>query len=226
MPRIPAAPVLILIAALAILIAPRGYVMRVLAGLRPEQAPIMVSPADPNEIFKVAYPPSLFSETLDRAVAPVYAVSAGYRNELAIAQGTDRGIRAGDPVLLVDLQTNPVPTLVGMVRDASRSTASVQTLSDPAWRSAVRIGTSSVDALLVGGLSPTLTTIPKGAPVAVGDTVISADANLPYGLFVGTVAEIHDARDGVLREATLALPYAVTSLRAVDVVPSGDAVDR
>lgn len=223
MPRIPLAPTLLILASLALALAPRSLMTPVLDLLRPAAAPLMTQPADQAAVLATAYPPELFSSSLERAVAPVYAVSAGYRHELALALGTDRGIRTGDPVVLVAATAGPTPTLVGTVSSVTRGTSRVQTLADPSWRTAVRVGASSVDALLVGGLTPMLTTIPKGAPVAAGDPVISADEHLPYGMFVGTVAEIRDAPDGVLREATLALPYALAGLRAVDVIPSGDA---
>ncbi len=224
MPRLPLASAILIAAALALAVAPRSVVTPVLDALRPAEAPVMRAPADEAAILAAAYPPELFASSLDRVAVPVYAVSAGYRHELGIAAGSSRGIRAGDPVVLVDASAHPAPTLIGVVAGVTERSARVQTIADPSWRTAVRIGTSSVDALLVGGLTPTLTTFPKGAPVAVGDPVVSADAQLPYGMFVGTVAEVRDAADGVLREATLALPYTLVGLRAVDVIPSGDAV--
>lgn len=225
MPRIPAAPAFVLAAALALLLMPRAWVAPLLDRLRPETAPPVSHELSAREVFEAGYPPALFADAGNRVLAPVYALGPGYRHELAIAQGSDRGIRVGDVATMPIIQQGP-GTFVGVVREARASRASLQTLADPAWRSAVRVGSSSVDALLVGGLAPTLTLIPKGAPVAAGDAVVSADPQLPYGLVMGTVAEVRDAADGVLREAGLALPYALGSLRAVDVVATGDVAGR
>lgn len=173
---------------------------------------------DPRVVaLLAAYPTSTFSASSGaRVPAPVLALSMGpYRHDLQIAEGTDAGIAPGAAVTLSG--EAPGGTLVGRVIDASRSGATIETLANPSWRTAVRIGTSSVDALLVGGLNPTLTLIAKGAPVAVGDVVFSVDEDLPYGLAIGTVAEVRDSADGVLREATLALPYTLGSLRSVAV---------
>lgn len=205
--------------ALLVLVLPRNLLLGTLSFLRPEEAPVMHAAFDPQLLLEAAYPPGLFDETGTRAAAPVFGVAPGpYRHSLALARGTADGISLGDAVSLVDIGANPVPTLVGRVSSVSGSGATVETLLDPAWRTAVRIGTSSIDALLVGGLTPTLTLIAKGAPVAIGDPIISVDESLPYGLFVGTVAEVRDASDGVLREATIALPYSLTTLRVVDVI--------
>ena len=223
MQRLPTATIAVLVLALVLLIAPRSFVAGALGYLRPAETPRLDAAPRADILLETGYPAALFAGTGDRVVAPVYAAGAGYRHDLAIAQGSDRGIRAGDVATLPAAQEEPVPTFVGLVREAREARATLQTLADPEWRSAVRIGTSSVDALLVGGLAPTLTLISKGAPVAPGDAVVSADESLPYGLFVGSVAEVRDASDGVLREATIALPYTLTGLRAVDVLATGDA---
>lgn len=217
--RVSTATAVTAVLAVLILILPRTFVLGSLSFLRPEEAPMIGNEIGGRELLEAGYPSELFVGNNDDIVAPVFALGVGpYRHNLAIAQGSDRGIEVGDIAVLPIVQRNPTPTLVGVVRDTASRSATVQTLSDPAWRTAVRIGTSSVDALLVGGLTPTLTLIAKGSPVAVGDPIISVDESLPYGMFIGTVAEVRDASDGVLREATIALPYALASLRGVQVM--------
>ncbi len=205
--------------ALAILLAPRSFVAPLFGALRePAPDPLPVS----SSSLEAAYPPELFTAPRPaRVAAPVFALGIGpYRHDLKLALGASSGIAAGASVVLPGDAVNPV--LVGRVRDVSGSSATVETISSPEWKSAVRIGTSSVDALLVGGLNPTLTLIPRGAPLAEGDAVVSVDAAFPYGLVVGTVTDVRDAADGVLREATLSTPYTLSGLRAVDVMMGAD----
>jgi|GEM_PF-5364548 len=205
--------------ALALLVLPRSILGPGLALLRPAIPPAVPASSSSTE---AAYPPALFSDVgSGRVAAPVFALGAGpYRQDLRIARGSDDGIGEGMAAILPGPGTPPV--LVGRVSEASASGATLQTLSDPAWKTAVRIGSSSVDALLIGGLVPTLSLIAKGAPLAEGDAVVSADPSLPYGLALGTVADLRDTEGGVLREATLALPYAASGLRALEIV-TGDA---
>lgn len=221
--RVSTATAVTIALALLLLLLPRTFVLGALSFLRPPEAPLSERDLSQAALL-AAYPASTFAGARHtRIPAPVLALSAGpYRHDLILAEGSDAGITAGAAVVLD--QEGPALTLIGKVSSvaASGDTAIVETLANPAWRTAVRIGTSSVDALLVGGLTPTLTLIAKGSPVAVGDTVHSADPSLPYGLSLGTVAEVRDASDGVLREATLALPYSLGALRAVSVLRAGE----
>ena len=214
--RISAATAVTAVLALLLLLAPRAWVLSGLSFLRAPEAPA-ASESQSSAALIAAYPAGTFQEVSgDRIPAPVLALSAGpYRHDLRIAEGARAGILPGAAVTLPG--PGPGGTLVGRVSDLSETGATVETLANPSWRTAVRIGTSSVDALLVGGLTPTLTLIAKGSPVAAGDAVFSVDAQLPYGLALGTVAEVRDSSDGVLREATLALPYTLSGLRAVSV---------
>lgn len=207
--------------ALLVLLTPRALVLRALSPLRPDEAPV-ASLDRAQEALLAAYPAGTFAASEQaRIPAPVSALSAGpYRHDLQLAEGAEAGIVPGAAVVLD--REGPAATLVGRVVSAGDDDAIVETLANPAWRTAARIGSTSVDALLVGGLSPTLTLIAKGSPVAVGDVVYSADPSLPYGVSLGTVAEVRDAADGVLREATLALPYSLAGLRAVSVFRAGN----
>ena len=215
--RVPLATAATALIALLLLVLPRTFLGAALGALRPDAAP--VAAPDAAAALSAGYPAELFRATRARVAAPVFGIGAGpYRHDLALARGTEDGVREGAAVSLPDAGPNPVPTLVGRVDRAGGSSARVATLLDPAWRSAVRVGTTSVDALLVGGLTPRLTLIPKTAAVAAGDVIISVDETLPYGMLVGTVDEVRDSADGVLREATVALPYSLAALRAVDVL--------
>ena len=207
--------------ALILLLAPRTMLLGALSFLRPPE--VQQATRDTSlEALLAAYPAKTFAGALHpRIQAPVLTLSAGpYRRDLQLAEGSEAGVAEGAAVVLDD--AGPGLTLVGKVSSVKGESSVVETLSNPAWRSAARIGTSSIDTLVVGGLTPTLTLIPKGAPVAVGDVVFSTDPALPYGLSLGTVAEVRDASDGVLREATLSVPYSLGALRAVSVLRAGN----
>lgn len=213
--RVSAATALTALFALALLLLPRSFLAPVLGIVRPDEVP--VTPLH-NDTLEAAYPQELFSEIRGaRETAPVYALGPGpYRYDLRVSEGSDAGLAPGMTAVLPDESLTPV--LVGRVASVTGGSATIETIYDPAWKTAVRIGTSSVDALLVGGLTPTLTLIAKGAPVGEGDAVVSSDAAFPYGLALGTVTDIRDAEDGVLREATLSTPYSLGGLRAVDLL--------
>lgn len=213
--RVSVATTITAVAAVVLAVLPRTFLTPVLDVFR--EPGVAVAPASSSSLI-AAYPESLFSvPRTSRVTSPVFALGIGpYRHDLRLSRGERDGIKSGATVVLPTADVNPV--LVGRVSGTSANGATVETISNPEWKSAVRIGTSSIDALLVGGLTPTLTLIPKGAPLAVGDAVISADSAFPYGLVIGTVAEVRDAADGVLREAMLATPYTLSGLRAVDIL--------
>lgn len=109
------------------------------------------------------------------------------RAELLIDRGRAHGVYVGQPVL------GPAATLVGIVADASEHSARVRLLIDV--RSAVTsvVQGSRTPAALAGtaeGLR--LEFVPAGAPVAVGDVVITSalGGRLPAGLLAGRIAAI------------------------------------
>ena len=177
---------------------------------------VVVTEPAAQEGFAASYPETLFTDQ-ERLLVPVLARStAPYRQLIVIGAGSDQGVVDGATVVLPDGE--PGGSFVGRVVKVSSDTSEVETLFEPSWKSAVRVGTSSIDALLVGGLTPTLTRLSKGASVGAGDLIINSDDSLPYGLFMGRLTELRDAADGVLVEGVVALPYDLTTLRFVEVL--------
>ena len=112
------------------------------------------------------------------------------RAELLIDRGRAHGVYVGQPVL------GPAATLVGIVSGADERSARIRLLIDV--RSAVTsvVQGSRTPAALAGtadGLR--LEFVPAGAPVAVGDTVITSalGGRLPAGLLAGRIATISEA---------------------------------
>ncbi len=110
------------------------------------------------------------------------------RAELLIDRGRAHGVYTGQPVL------GPAATLVGIIAGVEERSARVRLLID--IRSAVTsvVQGSRTPAALTGtadGLR--LEFVPPGAPVAVGDAVITSalGGRLPAGLLAGRIAAIH-----------------------------------
>ena len=82
---------------------------------------------------------------------------------------------------------------------------------------AVRIGTSEADALLKGGNELKIFLIPQDATIEEGDTVISADRNLPYGLELGYISKIENTEGDVFKEAVLEPALKLRNLRDVTI---------
>jgi cell shape-determining protein MreC len=147
-----------------------------------------------------------------RALGEVYSrYPFGLKSEFLVNVGEADGVRAGQPALSGGV-------FVGSVVKAFARAALVQTLFDARAKYPVRIGKKGVDALLVGGGEPRLTLIANAAVLAEGDAVYTASPSLPFGLSVGVVGTVREGRDGLFREAEIALPYNPAEVRAVEIM--------
>lgn len=135
-----------------------------------------------------------------------------HKHLIAINAGATDGVRVGMPVTL---EGN---ILVGQIIEVSDSQSLVRTIFDKDWSLPARIGTAQHDALLVGGQDPKLTLIDKDQQINVGDVVVSAKKDFPYGLKVGEVAEVRDLVAHSFKEASLLFPYNFKDLRKVVVL--------
>ncbi len=170
-----------------------------------------------------AYPSNTFTSLRgNRIVVPVYAYYPfNYQHELLVGGGTDEGVKTDDAVVLGASTSSP-GLLIGRVVSVYKTTARVRTIFDPAWRSATRVGTSSVDALLEGGVTPRLTLLPKNATIPAGESVYNSDQQFPYGIGLGTLGPLTDASGGAFREAPLEVPYDINAVRAVIIIPHAE----
>lgn len=107
--------------------------------------------------------------------------------------------------------------LVGVVVDVFSRTSVVKTVYDPEWQTPVRIGKNETDGLLIGGVAPAITLIPRIKPVAAGDVVYSAGADIPYGLEVGTVRSISQDAGGAFQTAKVDIGFNINDLRTVSI---------
>jgi rod shape-determining protein MreC len=109
------------------------------------------------------------------------------RASLLIDRGRAHGVRVGQPAL------GPAATLVGVVTDVEERSARVRLLIDAGSAvTAVVQGSRSPGALAGGSDGLRLELVPPGAPVAVGDAVLTSalGGRLPPGLLVGRITAV------------------------------------
>lgn len=131
---------------------------------------------------------------------------------ITVAAGSRDGITPGMPVLAAD------GVLLGKVKTVSGTQSEVETIFDPAWRSAVAVGSNRVKALFVGGNAPGLDLVPKNSGIAASDTVWSVAADLPMNLLVGQVAAISGGPSDLWTTARIDVPWHPTTLDRVYII--------
>ncbi|MEK7076786.1 MAG: rod shape-determining protein MreC [Patescibacteria group bacterium] len=137
------------------------------------------------------------------------------KSELLVSVGEAQGAAAGQAaVLFMDGSEGGrgLGILLGRVKRAFPNLALVETVFDPGWKSAVRIGERGTEALLMGGNAPKLTLIDKKAEIKIGDIVRIASPDLPYGLAIAEVAEVGPSEDQLFQEAELVFAYHINSV--------------
>ena len=154
------------------------------------------------------------------ALASVYSrYPFNLKHELLISRGSETGEAPGDAVGVVgagDLGAG-CNVLIGKITKVYAKSALVQTIFDPQFQLAVRIGSRGVDGLLKGGNEPLVTLISQKAKVGAGDAVFAASSETPYGMALGTIADVRPSGDQVFQNAVLTVPYDVNAVRAVCV---------
>lgn len=130
------------------------------------------------------------------------------RSEVVISVGAKSGIKAGDTVVHGNF-------LVGRVIRIGVSTSVVQTIFDRNFKIPARIGEKEIDALYIGGLEPRLEMIDSKAALPCCEIVVSAAADIPYGLGIGRTQKM----DGdLLKTAAVEPLFDIKNLRDVSVI--------
>ncbi|MGC9603356.1 MAG: rod shape-determining protein MreC [Minisyncoccia bacterium] len=131
---------------------------------------------------------------------------------ITIDIGSDDGIKVGMPVL------SAPGVLLGKIKDVKRTESEVETIFDPAWRSAVAFGTNRAKALLTGGPAPYLDLIPKDASSTAGDAVMNLASNFPMNSLIGRILDWEAGENGVWAKAKVEPPISFEDLRKVLVI--------
>ena len=131
-----------------------------------------------------------------------------FKNEILVNAGSGAGVLPGKSVLYEG-------NLVGTVYQVFADGSIVQTVFDPGFRMPVRIGTSSIDALLQGGTEPMAVSIAKDSTVEPGDVIYAAAPGIPYGLPIGEVDTVSISANNLFQQATVNFAYDLNTIQTV-----------
>lgn len=133
-----------------------------------------------------------------------FYINIGYKNNLNVG----------------DVVTFGNSVFVGEISKVSPYESEVLTVFDNDFSVAVRIGDEEVGGFMSGGVNPTIKLIDKTKQISVGDSVISASRDIPYGLLIGNISSIDEDKSGAFFNANVRLPYTLSDLRDVNVINS------
>jgi cell shape-determining protein MreC len=105
--------------------------------------------------------------------------------------------------------------LFGQVVEVFKEKSIVRSIFDPGWQLPVKIGIVRADALLIGNRVPKLTLIVNDEGVEEGDEVIIAQKDFPFGLHIGSIANIRESNDVLVKEAEVNVPYSPAEVQEV-----------
>jgi len=133
------------------------------------------------------------------------------KKDIVIAAGTDKGVKKDNVI------TSGKNVLVGKVKEVLDSSSVVNTIFDPDWEIAVRIGEKQVDALFHGGNELKVGLIPSDADISVGQMVMTSGSGLPYGLEIGKIKEIKTFAGNPFKEAVVEPKIRLSELKDVEI---------
>lgn len=131
---------------------------------------------------------------------------------LQINLGEEDGLKSGWPVLLREGR------LLGRVTAVRRTTAEIETVFSPNFKTTVLIRTVSgaeTKGLLTGGQTPQLSLIPREISVQNDEAVINISPEFPLGLFWGRTGDLILQEDSPWIEGKLTLDYRFEDIDAV-----------
>lgn len=140
----------------------------------------------------------------------------GTGNWIEINKGSGDGIVEGMPVIVSK------GILIGRIQQVSSKTSQVMLLTNP--KSTINVVTAENGAKGVSrgeyGLGIILDMILQTDSINVGDKVITSGIGneIPRGLYVGTIQEVHQSGDHLFQQAVLAAPAQVSKLQTVFVI--------
>lgn len=150
---------------------------------------------------------------------PAFLVSQdpnGTGNWMEIDKGSDDGISVGMPVIISK------GILVGKVYQVDANSSKVILLTNP--KSMVNVVTleNSAKGVVKGeyGLGIILDMVLQADSIKTGDNVVTSGVGgeVPRGLFVGTIQEIHQSADHLFQQAALTAPFQISKLQLVFVI--------
>ncbi len=140
---------------------------------------------------------------------------------IAINAGINDGLAVNQVVV------SAANILLGQIIKINQNASLVRTIFDNNFNIAVKIGDNKVNALLRGGLPPTLEMIEKNKNIKNGDIVYNADQNFPYGFKLGEIQIINSENAAEpFKKAFLKTDYSIGSLEDVFVIKNFEVLNK
>lgn len=137
-------------------------------------------------------------------------------SRIAIAAGSDKGLKPGMPVF------EGGNVLLGKILSVGSHKSEVETFFDPSWKSSVFIGDGKIKGLLSGGSSPYVDFIPKGSNVSSGMQITNSDSAYPINSLIGSVDAVESVENDLWLRATVRVPFDLSNVNDVFVVINFD----
>lgn len=142
----------------------------------------------------------------------------GTGNWLEIDKGSDDGIVPGMPVIVSK------GILIGRIQQVSSKSSQVILLTNPKSTVNIMDVESGAKGVAKGeyGLGIIFDMVLQTDSINVGDSVITSgiSGEIPRGLYIGTIQEIHQSDDHLFQQAVLTAPLQVSNLQMVFVIKS------
>jgi rod shape-determining protein MreC len=153
----------------------------------------------------------------DLAAATVVSQDpSGMGNWLEIDKGKNDGIVNGMPVIVSK------GIMIGKIQDVSEGSSKIMLMTNSKSTINIMTAQNSTKGVAKGeyGLGIIFDMILQTDSVAVGDDVVTSGigGEIPRGLYVGSVQEIHASDDHLFQQAVIAAPVQVSKLQVVFVV--------
>lgn len=154
-------------------------------------------------------------------LVPAFLVSQdpnGTGNWIEIDKGKDDDIAPNMPVIISK------SVLIGRVQEVSAKSSKVMLLTNP--KSIINVATIENNAKGIAkgeyGLGIILDMVLQADSISVGDNVVTSGVGgeIPRGLFVGTIQEIHRSDDYLFQQGVLTAPIQTSKLQMVFVIKS------
>lgn len=152
-------------------------------------------------------------------LVPAFLVSqdpSGTENWIEIDKGSEDGIAPNMPVIISR------SVLVGKIHEVSAKTSKVMLLTNP--KSTINVITVENEAkgIVKGeyGLGIVLDMVLQADSINAGDKVVTSGigGEIPRGLFVGTIQEVHPSKDHLFQQGTLTAPIQISKLQMVFII--------
>ena len=136
-------------------------------------------------------------------------------NWLLINKGSQQGVKEGQPVILAE------GIFLGKVKKTFLNSAQIILISNSKSGISVEDRNTGAKGIARGayGLGVYLDMVMPTEAIKEGDEVVTAASNqIPQGLLLGKITNIHLSNDGLVQQADIILPYDLSKIHFVSVI--------